>query len=132
MTKRVMRLLIAAFLAIGIVKAVDDEYCSLNLSKDECINQTKNGDCCWLEFNHQNGYGRPIQGCFDYRFMVNSIKFVTNPKGFDAMSDSEVCSKLGYQCSAVSKDNFLDFFNKVPTKADITKITQVNSAQCHN
>lgn len=135
MARSANKLILCALILLSLSSVslqVDDEYCSLNLTQDECIAQTKNRDCCWLEFNHQNGYGRPISGCFDYRFMVNSIKFITNPKGFDTMTDSEVCSKLDYQCTSVTKENFLEFFSKVPPKAAITKITAITSAKCHN
>lgn len=111
---------------------VDDEYCSLNLSKDECVTKTKNGDCCWLTFTHQNGYGRDIDGCFDYRFIVNSLKFVANPKGFDTMSDGEICTKLGQSCTSVTKANFESFFKSAASHTTVTKITAVNSVQCHN
>jgi hypothetical protein len=111
---------------------VDDEYCSLNLSKDECVSKTKNGDCFWLTFTHQNGYGRDIDGCFDYRFIVNSLKFVVNPKGFDTMSDGEICQKLGQSCTSVTKTNFESFFKSAPAYSSITKITAVGSVQCHN
>lgn len=110
---------------------VDDEYCSLNLSKDECLTATKNKDCCWLTFTHENGYGRDIDGCFDYRFIVNSLKFVTNPKGFDTMSDADICSKVGQSCTSVTRDNFIEFFKAAPSQSS-TKIKVVSSAQCHN
>ena len=115
----------------GSCQCVDNEYCSLNLEKNECLSQTTNKDCCWLTFTHKNGYGKDIDGCFDYRFIVNSLKFVTNPKAFDTMSDSDICTKLGYQCSSVTQSNFLDFFSKAPSKPE-TLITSIQFKQCHN
>lgn len=118
-------------LVLGSILAVDNEYCSLNLEKTECLSQTTNKNCCWLTFTHKNGYGKDIDGCFDYKFIVNSLKFVTNPKAFDTMKDSEICQKLGYQCTEVTSSNFLDFFSKAPSVPE-TLITSIQFKQCHN
>lgn len=123
--------LVAILAVIGSSLQVDHEYCSLNLSKDECLTQTNNKDCCWLTFTHKNGYGRDIDGCFDYHFIVNSLKFIINPKAFDTMSDSDICTKLDYQCAAVTKDNFLDFFRSALKTPD-SLITAISFAQLHN
>lgn len=121
-------LLVALF---GSSFQVDNVYCSLNLEKNECISQTTNGNCCWLTFVHKNGYGRPIDGCFDYRFIVNSLKFITNPKNFDTMTDEQVCSQLGMQCTSISKSNFLDWFRRAPQYSDTTLITSISASDCH-
>lgn len=123
---------VAVVLAVfGSSLQVDNTYCSLNLEKNECVSQTTNGNCCWLTFVHKNGYGRAIDGCFDYRFIVNSLKFITNPKNFDTMTDSDVCKQLGMECTSITKANFLTWFNKAPQYADTTLITSVTASECH-
>jgi hypothetical protein len=125
-------LAIMMFLCISnAVFAVDNEYCSLNLNKDDCITNTTNGDCCWMTFTHKYGYGKDIVGCFDYRFIVNSLKFVTNPKAFDSMSDSDLCTKFNYSCTSVTKDNFPALFSSSTNVPDVSLIIAATTPQCH-
>lgn len=111
--------------------SVDNEYCSLNMSPGECTSQTTNSQCCWLVFSHERGYDRDVKGCFDYRFMVNSLKFIVKPKGFDTMSDAQLCDTFGMSCSEITRDNFKAFMEKVPQQKEKSFISKVSTLQCH-
>jgi hypothetical protein len=113
------------------VLSLDNEYCSLNLTQDECITQTTNTNCCWLQFTHQNGYGRDIIGCFEVEFMVNSLKFVYQPKTYTSVTDSQLCTALGTTCNQITKANFNAVFSQVPNYTSFTLISNVSQNVCH-
>lgn len=75
--------------SLAVVSALDSEFCALNLNTDDCLKNSGLKNCCWLNFMHANSFvGEPINGCFDLKFMVNSMKFLISPQTYDKMTDA--------------------------------------------
>lgn len=114
---------------------VDDEYCALNLEKNECISTTKLTNCCWLKFQHTYSFGgQPVNGCFDYRYVVGGLKFLISPKSFDTMSDRVLCEALGGSCESITLSNFNEIMKLASNDKNSgnTQIVELLELQCRS
>ena len=94
----------------------DDVYCSLNLTKDDCLVNSKNNNCCWFNFDYdskEHWYTPEINQCFDWSYMIRSAKFAIFPDSFHTVSDNEFCTAVGTTCENIQLDNFKDVWEFV-------------------
>jgi hypothetical protein len=126
----IFAVLLNLFVGSMCLPAVDHEYCSLNFEKDACVSQTKIASCCWLKFTHSDKFKGPnIEGCFDYRYMINALKFVVWPNSFSTVSDSQLCNKLNANCPEITKDNFISVYQNV-VNVEESQIREVQEIVC--
>ena len=119
---------------INTIPGPDDVYCSLNMTKDDCLVNSKNNDCCWFHFDYNNRagwYTPPIDQCFDWSYMVRSAKFVLFPDRFNTVSDSEFCTFVGTTCESIQLDNFKDVWEFVRVQEKL-HIYNWYSLDCRN
>ena len=131
--KKILFINIFLCLFISNILSIDNEYCSLNLEKNECIEQTNLKTCCWAKIDTTATFEKPYaEGCFDYRYLTRVLKFLINPKSFNTMTDEDLCNKLGMICDHITLKNFVDIFLKSEKLSEITKINKVIDLSCRS
>jgi hypothetical protein len=126
----IFAVLLNLFVGSMCLRAVDHEYCSLNFEKDACVSKTRNESCCWLKFTHSDKFKGPnIEGCFDYRYMINALKFVVWPNSFSTVSDSQLCNKLNANCDKIDRFNFKSVYENV-VNVEESQIREVQEIVC--
>lgn len=124
--------ILSTLLIVSSVAGIDNEYCSLNLSVEDCTQNTKLTDCCHVEMEHDKGYPTlNVKSCFAVDFIVRGLKFMTDFKGFERMTDSELCKKLGGECSNITTNNVKSVLEMAAKNTETTKIKNIVSVKCH-